>query len=79
MSSSTYFVQGCPTCGRRLHIRVEYLGKNVVCQHCRGRFVACDPASNRYSPSDSAIMRRANELLQHADQTTARSRAIHPR
>ena len=27
MPHSTYFVQGCPTCGRRLHVRVEYLGK----------------------------------------------------
>ncbi len=32
MSNPTYFVQECPTCGRRLQIRVEYLGKRVVCQ-----------------------------------------------
>lgn len=67
MSNSTYFVQECPTCGRQLHIRVEYLGKRVICQHCRGQFVACDPQSNRYSePPGSALLKRADELLQHA-------------
>lgn len=67
MPNSTYFVQECPTCGRRLQIRVEYLAKKVVCQHCRGRFVARDPATNRRGLSDSAIMRRAEELLQEAE------------
>jgi len=79
MSNATYFVQECPTCGRRLQIRVEYLGKKVVCQHCCGRFIACDPATGRYSPSDSALMRRAEQLLQDAAQITAHSRAPHPR
>lgn len=79
MLSSTYFVQGCPTCGRRLHIRVQYLGKSVVCQHCRARFVACDPASNRYGTSDSTLMRRAEQLLEDASQDSVRSRVPHPR
>ena len=79
MSSSTYFVQECPTCGRRLHVRVAYLGKSVVCQHCRARFFACDPASNRYSASDSAIMRRAEELLGRVAEDTTHSRAPFPR
>ncbi len=66
MSRSTYFVQECPTCGRSLQVRVEYLGRQVVCQHCHGRFEACDPASNAPSPSNSGIdlLRRADELLQ---------------
>ena len=79
MSTSTYFVQECPTCGRRLQVRVGYLGKSVVCQHCRGRFIACDPASNRYSASDSALMRRAEELLQDASHSLDSSRLPHPR
>jgi DNA-directed RNA polymerase subunit RPC12/RpoP len=80
MSNSTYFVQECPTCGRRLQVRVEYLGKKVVCQHCRGRFVASDPASGRYSPSDSAIlMRRAEELLHDAAETDGHCGERHPR
>jgi len=65
MSSPIYFVQGCPTCGRRLQIRVEHLGKKVVCQHCQATFVAMDPANVRdgYVDPGSAILRRADELL----------------
>lgn len=71
MSRSTYFVQECPTCGRGLHVRVEYLGKLVVCQHCHGRFEACDPSSNNYPPSHSGIdlLRRAEELIESAEQS----------
>jgi hypothetical protein len=65
MSRSTYFVQECPTCGRGLQVRVEYLGRQVVCQHCHGRFEACDPAGTAPSASNSGIdlLRRADELL----------------
>lgn len=73
MSRSTYFVQECPTCGRSLHVRVEYLGRMVACQHCHARFEACDPASRAYRASDSGIllMRRAEELLEKAQQQPA--------
>lgn len=54
MANSMYFVQECPTCGRGLQIRVEYLGRQVVCQHCRGKLTACDPESHRYSGCDEA-------------------------
>jgi hypothetical protein len=64
MPNATYFGQGCPTCGRRLHIRVELLGKTVVCEHCRGQFVACDPDSRSSSGSDESILDRAEQLLQ---------------
>ena len=79
MSNAMYFVQECPTCGRRLQIRVEYLGKKVVCQHCSGRLVACDPASNRYGSCGSALMRRAEELLERSAQERMQSRLPHPR
>lgn len=70
MSRPTYFVQECPTCGRNLNIRVEYLGREVVCQHCHGQFEACDPSSGNYPPSQSglALMRRAEELLESVDR-----------
>jgi len=66
MSNPTYFVQGCPTCGRRLQIRVEHLGKWLVCQHCQGRLVATDPANLRCDGAESgdALLRRADELLE---------------
>ena len=79
MSKSTFFVQECPTCGRGLRIRVEHLGKRVVCQHCRGQLVACDPASNRYGSRDSAVIRKADELLERAARKAAQSRLPHPR
>jgi hypothetical protein len=66
MSNATYFVQECPTCGRRLQIRVEYLGRNVVCRHCQGQLIAADPANLRCDCVDStnALLRRADELLE---------------
>ncbi len=71
MSNSTYFVQECPTCGRRLQIRVEYLGKQVVCQHCQGRFVASDPSNVRVDGAmgNNALLRRVDELLENVDRS----------
>ena len=37
---ATYYIQVCPTCGRRLEIKIEYIGLEVSCYHCRARFVA---------------------------------------
>lgn len=68
MPRSTYFVQECPTCGRNLQVRVEYLGKQVVCQHCGARFEACEPGSEKYAAASSGIslLERAEHLLQTA-------------
>lgn len=68
MPRSTFFVQECPTCGRNLQVRIELLGKQVVCQHCGARFEACDPDSGTNSPSSSglSLLQRAEELLQSA-------------
>jgi hypothetical protein len=65
MSRSTYFVQECPTCGRSLQVHVEYLGRQVVCQHCHRRFEAYDPSTTPPAASNSGIdlLRRADELL----------------
>jgi DNA-directed RNA polymerase subunit RPC12/RpoP len=69
MSRKTYFQHECATCGRTLQIRVEYLGREVACQHCGAQFEACDPASALYSASESgiALLRRAEELLDAAE------------
>ncbi len=81
MSNSTYFVQECPTCGRRLQIRVEYLGKQVVCQHCQGRFAASDPSNTRIDDGQggNALLRRADELLESVDRWKCRTRSSNPR
>lgn len=39
---SAYFFQDCPTCGRHVRIKAEYLGRRVSCLHCAGQFVAAD-------------------------------------
>jgi hypothetical protein len=72
MSRSTYFVQECPTCGRKLQVRVQYLGKQVVCQHCSARFEAYDASSASYPapPSSLSLLERAEQLLQTASAST---------
>jgi hypothetical protein len=79
MSNVTYFIQGCPTCGRRLQIRVEYLGRKVVCQHCQGKFVAIDPSSARsdYVDQGSALLKRADELLESVALRRASQSSVH--
>ncbi len=76
MPTSTYFVQECPTCGRNLQVRVEYLGKKVVCQHCGARFEACDQ-SDLNLPDDSAmsVLERADELIRQSGINLARASA----
>jgi DNA-directed RNA polymerase subunit M/transcription elongation factor TFIIS len=71
MAGATYYVQECPTCGRNLQVRVEYLGKRVACQHCGARFEASDPSTSSY-PSDSSlsILARADELIKAASEST---------
>lgn len=75
MSSPTYFMQECLTCNRSLRVRVEYLGRKVVCQHCSAQFEACDPDSGAYPPEGSSIhiLNRAEELLDSVDELRNRS------
>ena len=77
MSIATFFVQECPTCGRRVQIRVEHLGKPLACQHCQGTFIAVDPSGARGETLDrgSALLQRANELL---DSVAKRQLAARP-
>jgi len=69
MPRSTFFVQECPTCGRALQVRVEYLGKSVRCQHCGAGFEASDPSMGEsYVPiAPVSILARANQLLASTD------------
>jgi len=64
MRGATYFLRDCPTCGRKLQIRVEYLGKRVACRHCHAVFEAMDPllAPKKMSDSD-IILERAEQLI----------------
>jgi hypothetical protein len=68
MPGSTYFVQECPTCGRNLQVRVEYMGRSVVCQHCNANFEAREPGSDSVLEGDSGLsmLERADELLRQS-------------
>ena len=81
MSSGMYFVRECPTCGRHLYIRIEYLGKKVVCQHCHGKLEARDPAASGMGSFEAteSLLRRADKLLDHSITETAQSRSHYPR
>ena len=72
---TAYYFQECPTCGRSLRVRVAYLGKHIVCQHCQARFEACDPDSGEPLPSESgvALLRRADELIESVRRRRAES------
>ena len=73
----TYFQQPCPACGRRLLIRVEYLGESVCCRHCRRGFVARD-GSARQGPTaedENSVLARADRLLA-ALERSERSRPL---
>jgi len=77
MPQTTFFVKACPTCGRKLQVRVEYLGREMVCNHCGGDFVADDthelfPAGD--DDSSEGILLRADELLDETDSGFSKPR-----
>ncbi len=74
MLSPLYFSQECPTCGRSLRIRVRYLGKRLLCEHCRGPLIALDPSTNRYGNSRPAETPRvgADEFLRETADSQSR-------
>jgi len=51
MSGVTYFYESCPVCGRHLRIPVQHYGRLMECSHCRGEFLAGQPAEEQ-PPAD---------------------------
>ncbi len=75
MSRATFFLRDCPTCGRRLQIRVEYMGRSVCCKHCAARFKADDPSQPELVPGlEDSLLERANRLLESCDAPPHRPR-----
>jgi len=71
MPQTTFFVKTCPTCSRKLQVRVEYMGREMVCNHCGGDFVAGDAReqeAERTDDSSEGILLRADELLDETDR-----------
>ncbi len=64
------FGQSCPTCGRRIEVRLELLGRSIACPHCHAEFTA----SERPVPlpkSEDALMDRVERALRQSQGTIA--------
>jgi len=57
-----HFFQECPTCGRHVRIKAEYLGRRMTCLHCEGEFTASDRES-RFDAAET----RAGSTLEHME------------
>jgi predicted RNA-binding Zn-ribbon protein involved in translation (DUF1610 family) len=67
MSQTTFFVKECPTCGRNLQVRIEYLGREMMCNHCGGDFVADDTLHGLPDNPAETIIARIDELLANSE------------
>ncbi len=72
MPGSPFFVQRCPSCCRQLRIDVNYLGLDVVCQHCDKTFVAKDASTEPASSFDPI-----GYWIQQADHALGRAGLPH--
>ncbi len=59
------FGQSCPTCGRRIEIRLELLGRSVACPHCHAEFIASEQRA-RQSASEEVLMDRVERVLRQS-------------
>ncbi len=60
------FAQSCPTCGRRINIRLELLGRTIACPHCHAEFLASDRSQDG-PPSQPDLMCRVDAVLRQAE------------
>ena len=67
MTQTTFFVKECPTCGRNLQVRIEYLGRDMMCNHCGGDFVAHEGLQEPKADPGDTIIAKIDELLGKAD------------
>lgn len=60
-----YFFQDCPTCGRHVRIKAEYLGRRMSCLHCEGEFTAMDRESRFDAPETrtGSVLQTMESLL----------------
>ena len=63
MSGAVHFIQQCPTCGRRLQVQLQYMGRQLNCEHCHGTFVA----GAHQDDGPESPMDRASQLLASLD------------
>ena len=61
---STFYCINCPVCGRPLRVRLEMMGSEVCCSHCRAAFVAETAVDrNTYPRRTRDIDRRVEAML----------------
>lgn len=61
------FVQDCPTCGRKLRIRLDLLGREVACKHCCAEFIAQHTEGVSASvPAKDPLLDRVEAAMQKA-------------
>ena len=63
IEQASHIVEGCPVCGRRVTIQCQYFGRQVVCQHCGGQFVATENGAQT-----SGWMAKCDRLMEAADR-----------
>ena len=74
---TAHFFQECPTCGRHVRIKAEYLGRRMSCLHCQGEFTASDRESrfDAVETRPGSLLQGIETLLSVAPQTmTAQAR-----
>lgn len=74
MSCPTFFFKPCPTCGRRLEIKVEHFGKLVECPSCTSRFVAGETpdSDERTAALEQALLKADEYLAQFIERPSSR-------
>lgn len=72
MASGTFFVRACPTCGRKLEVRVELLGREVECVHCGANFHATQEDRNAVDDQ------RIEQVLARAQRYIESVEALNP-
>ncbi len=65
---ATYFSQSCPTCGRKLQVRVQFLGRQLSCRHCHGEFMAAQIDERQPNLQSRELMNRVDRLLRSTPQ-----------
>lgn len=68
-----HFTQSCPTCGRRLEVHTQLLGRQVACQHCQAVFVATsdDEDGGSWEDASQSLLARAEAALRQTQPLSA--------
>lgn len=67
MPNRTSFVVACPSCARKLDVKVELLGRDVECRHCQAIFNTANPTGG--PTADQAIDRLLARAQAYVDST----------